>query len=475
MKKSFILKNSKTVLLAVGLMIAASCSKKEVHVNEDLKISGGAKTGAVMAAADALAARPRPVKSNGTFVTSSGALLRGVAISSDIGVVPSETDIAKIKNLGMNTIHLYAECSSCGPVTGKVAAVDAVINAAENLGLYVILTIGNGGENGSFNLNFVNAFWNFYAPRYKDRTHVMYEIQNEPFSWGPPYDTNTLNMEKNTFNLIRAQAPNTPILLMSYAVPVNYQAAINEINGLGLNLSNAGIAIHGYGITDTEFSNTITGLKNAGFAVVVTEPARNGQNVNINTTTIFENLGVSYAHFLSVANVVSNNAYLKTPVDASPLRWKPDYGTWPLTSTEKIVHLTKSNATGFAVDGGNGGANGQAIYLFARNTNNVNQKWIEIDRGGGFYSYKKLNTNYCMDGGNGGANAQAVVCWTCDAANQNQQWQKISTGGTNYRLQKRNSSGFSIDGGNGGANSQPLYLWASSSSNQNQQWTFLTY
>jgi hypothetical protein len=141
------------------------------------------------------------------------------------------------------------------------------------------------------------------------------------------------------------------------------------------------------------------------------------------------------------------------------------------SSSGQNVRLTKSNATGFSIDGNNGGANGQQIYLWASDASNVNQTWVEIDRGGGYYSYQKLNTNYCMDGGNGGANGQSVYLWTCDANNQNQQWQKISAG-SNFRLQKRNASGYSIDGGNGGANGQNLYLWASDANNQNQQWIF---
>jgi endoglucanase len=136
------------------------------------------------------------------------------------------------------------------------------------------------------------------------------------------------------------------------------------------------------------------------------------------------------------------------------------------------VHLTKRNASGFGVDGGNGGANGQQIYLWSKDVNNGNQQWVEINRGGGYYSYQKVNTNYCMDGGNGGANGQLVYLWTCDANNQNQQWQKADAGSGNYRLIKRNASGYSIDGGNGGANGQNLYLWASDAYNQNQQWTF---
>ena len=50
-----------------------------------------------------------------------------------------------------------------------------------------------------------------------------------------------------------------------------------------------------------------------------------------------------------------------------------------------------------------------------------NMKWVEIDRGDGYYSYQKLDTNYCIDGNNGGENGQNIYLWTCSETNQNQQ------------------------------------------------------
>lgn len=135
-----------------------------------------------------------------------------------------------------------------------------------------------------------------------------------------------------------------------------------------------------------------------------------------------------------------------------------------------VVHMTKRNARGFAIDGNNGAANFQAIYLWQENSRNRNQRWIEINRGGGFYSYQKEGTNHCIDGNNGGANRQEVYLFTCGANNQNQHWQKIPTSGGTFRLQKRNSPSFSLDGNNGGANAQAIYLFQSNSNNQNQQW-----
>ncbi len=151
--------------------------------------------------------------------------------------------------------------------------------------------------------------------------------------------------------------------------------------------------------------------------------------------------------------------------------------TWKLEddnsgAVDNVVTMRKGNANGFSIDGNNGSANNQNVYLWASNNNNVNQQWVEINRGNGFYSYKKKNTNHCLDGGNGGANGQNVKLWSCTNNNQNQHWKKVNVGGGKFRLEKRNASGFSIDGGNGGANLQNLFLWASSNNNANQQWLF---
>ncbi len=135
-----------------------------------------------------------------------------------------------------------------------------------------------------------------------------------------------------------------------------------------------------------------------------------------------------------------------------------------------IVTLRKGNATNYALDGGNGGSNNQNVKLWSFNKNNVNQQWEEINRGNGYYSYKKRNTNFCIDGGNGGKNGSNVKLWRCDNNNQNQHFKKISIGGNKYRLEKRNASGFSIDGRSGGANNQNVHLWASSNNTGNQQW-----
>jgi hypothetical protein len=141
-------------------------------------------------------------------------------------------------------------------------------------------------------------------------------------------------------------------------------------------------------------------------------------------------------------------------------------------SANRLVQLIKGNATGYAIDGNSSGSNGQDVYLWQSNPNNINQQWIEIDRGDGYYSYQKNGTDYCLDGKSGGENAQNIYLWSCNDSNYNQQWLKVELDDGSYRLEKRNASDFSFDGNNNGGNGQSIYLWRSNNNNGNQQWIF---
>ncbi|MFC5050753.1 RICIN domain-containing protein [Rubritalea spongiae] len=142
-------------------------------------------------------------------------------------------------------------------------------------------------------------------------------------------------------------------------------------------------------------------------------------------------------------------------------------------SREKYVQLRKRNALDYCING-IGAENGNNVRLYGYKPTNPNLMWEEIDRGDGYFSYKKRGTNYCLDGGNGGALNQNVYLWLEDANNYNQQWKKIPMDDGCYKLVKRNASGFGINGGGGGANNQNVHLWNSSHPSQNLHW-FIEY
>ena len=305
--------------------------------------------------------RPHLNAAHTTFVADNGELLRGPFTSTEwTGAVPA-SDIVSMKSLGFNAIHLYAESFDPSyPTNGStapgysVANVDAIVAATRNNGMYLVITIGNGANNGDYNLAWATNFWKFYAPRYANETHVIYEIHNEPVAWGPSYLTATtppgaLNMEEACYNIIRASAPNTPVLLFTYAVfggTGGTSAALTDIhafNGAVFGNTNAvwtneAVAFHGYaGWAGT--STAVAGLIAAGYPCMMTEFAGGVWGTSIGgldaeLTSELERQNVSWLTFQhtpssGVSADVSQPQSYKDIVNNSGLSWNPDYGNWP--------------------------------------------------------------------------------------------------------------------------------------------------
>lgn len=297
---------------------------------------------------DALATRGRVKIVNNTIVTDRGTLIRGARVSLDIwDETPTQANVTTMKNSrGLNAFHIYAEYPGSNKPAGyNVAKVDKIVNMADSNDLYVVLTIGSGGENGRFHQDFVTAFWAFYAPRYKDRTHVVYEVCNEPQAWSAPYNTNTLSMEKNAYDQIRGLAPDTHIMMMSYSQPNNWTQAANECANLGIKWDNASVAFHTYGIDGKERSvltSFFNALKGKGIAYACTEP---NLTLKVITTQIFEELGVSETQFINVRDIATNNSAFYSWVSSNNITWTPDFGNWPKPAAS-IINYSKSGVTG---------------------------------------------------------------------------------------------------------------------------------
>ena len=136
--------------------------------------------------------RPRINTERTTLVADNGALLRGCVASHE------RESLEQLKLVGLNAVHDYAEgCDLNYPAEGsrapgyRVEAIDKAVKLTKELGLYFIMTIGN--DPGKFNKEWALDFWKFYAPRYKDEPHVIYEIHNEPVQWAPPYNSPKAN------------------------------------------------------------------------------------------------------------------------------------------------------------------------------------------------------------------------------------------------------------------------------------------
>lgn len=306
--------------------------------------------------------RPQLNAARTTFVADNGQDLRGPYTSTEwTGPVPAQ-DIANIRSLGFNAVHLYAEdfdpnypnAGSTAP--GYSAAnVDAIVAETASNGLYLIITIGNGGNNGDYNLAYATNFWKFYAPRYANDTHVLYEIQNEPVAWGPPYSSasatppGAINMEVAAYNVIRQYAPNTPVLLFSYSVfggTGGTSAALTDIQAFNTAVfgqanvvwTNEAVAFHGYaGWQGT--TTAVSGLLSAGIPCFMTEYYGTPWGTGLDTldaemTSELETLRVSWLTFqyippTGVSTDVTQPQYYSNIVVNAGLSWTPDYGNFP--------------------------------------------------------------------------------------------------------------------------------------------------
>ena len=294
-----------------------------------------------------------------TFVGDNGELLRGPYTSTEwTNAVPYD-EIARIRDLGFNAVHLYAEVFDPRyPAAGSTAPgynrseVDKIVEYTRDLGLYLVITIGNGANNGDHNRQWATDFWAFYAPRYADETHVIYEIHNEPVAWGPPYSSPTANppgaldLNVELYNLIRSHAPETPVLLFSYSVLGEEGGArdaltdIHEFNRRVFGRENAvwtneAIAFHGYAGPHNA-AEAIEILLANGYPCFMTEfgtePWGGGRHgLDIDGVAYWERMRVSWLTFqyippTGVSEAVTRPETFRDLVDHSGLSWRADYG-----------------------------------------------------------------------------------------------------------------------------------------------------
>lgn len=197
------------------------------------------------------------------LLTDKNTLLRGVSLAWDGGdndhhndppILPSQAQLdALYYTYGFNCIHVYLEMDAPPLKTvGRNAALcDQLVDMAAKANLYVILTIGCGNYNGQiYDMNWSLAFWDFYAPRYANRTHVIYESHNEPAPNTPSqWKTSDWDNQVTLYNKIRSKAPNTHILTCTFMGFVSPRVALDGIGYMrwkGVDFSNASVAFHGY-------------------------------------------------------------------------------------------------------------------------------------------------------------------------------------------------------------------------------------
>ncbi|MBN1647246.1 MAG: discoidin domain-containing protein [Spirochaetales bacterium] len=286
------------------------------------------------------AAPGRPQLGKGTVLTDRGTMLRGPYWSTDWkGELPDRESVREIRDFGMNALHVYAERHDGDVPPGSyVNQTDTLVRWCGEDGIYCIITIGCGTHNGAFDPDFARKFWETYAPRYRDMPWVIYEIHNEPFSWTPPYDNATLAMEQEMYDLIRKKAPDTMVLLFSYAGldSHNYINVIStgpirqDIAALDIDWSNAAVAFHGYGsITD----KNMKAMRDMGLNIICTELpiSSDYSNDQVNAEHIWfcEKYHISWLVFMQIKKGYLDSWRFREEIDRRKLGWKPDSGSWP--------------------------------------------------------------------------------------------------------------------------------------------------
>ena len=362
-----------------------------------------AVAGSILISANAEAARGRPVLNAGksTFVSDTGTLLRGMICGSNPAAIPQTT------NYGCNAVHLYAESAGGAAAGYNSNLVDSVVTMTRTNGMYLIITIGGGGVN----LNFATNFWNFYAGRYANETHVLYEIQNESTA-GAPASSSVINLMTNCYKIIRAKAPNSPVLLFSYVAFNSGSGVLQDVTNVSsvVNWSNAAVAFHGYGSGGPDgMDNCMKTVLAAGYPCFQTEfyrwPWGTGNFAlgadasmyqDVTETAMLERRQVSWLTFITINNF-TNDARFKLPLNNGGVTWTPDFGNWPVggrstygnggypwwtTNLSGVAHIEAENYdTGGAnvaySDTGSGNSGG------AYRTDNVDIE-TTTDTGGGY-------------------------------------------------------------------------------------------
>ncbi len=266
--------------------------------------------------------RGRVTLSATTVVTDWGTNLRGPCWCMDChGGIFKIEEFTTMRMCGMNAIHIYGENNDANPVGFEADNIDTLVEWCRRESLYVVLTFGNSAVP---NYNKLYDFWRFYAPRYANQTHVIFEIKNEPGE--------VVQMTKQASQIIRESAPQTHIMCFS---PSNVKGGpsgiLNAIQAVGdaVDWSNASVAFHSYGSSGAFLEGVIKAINDAGYGMTCTEfPTGSG------VVPTFEKMDISYFHFYACWPPSRTPGTICGLARSLGVSWQPDFGDWPQPHVE---------------------------------------------------------------------------------------------------------------------------------------------
>lgn len=259
----------------------------------------------VLAAAGAAAAeRGRVRVVNGTVVSDRNTILRG-ATNTLLDKYVTNWSFWRYLNvtLGLNAVRFGVKTITIGrTVEQQLPGLDNAVNAAAANNLY--LMINNSIDPGGYNLEELKRFWRVVAPRYRDRTHVFYEMTNEPTKGAPQWGdarqyTDGVRADiKAIYDIMRGGAPNTHIVLFSGANLFpdcnTYAAMVSKLPGI--DWTRTSIGFHHY-VGTQKFGETGLRCLRQKYPLIMTETnywVGSQPAVLRDALSLYEKLGMSW-------------------------------------------------------------------------------------------------------------------------------------------------------------------------------------
>lgn len=306
----------------LALFLVVSCGEYEISALERLPPPASPDRGRVQVR-------------DGNLLTDKGTRLRGSTFGVD-----ARPDFAFDQALfdemateaGLNAFHVYLESRS--DETGvNVAQADLLVELTSKAGLYLVLGIGGGTAGGTFDIEKIRSFWNFYGNRYASRTHVIFEIQNIPeHTCDAPYQPETLAMEREIYAAIRAVAPDTHVALFSHVgipTPSALAGSLDEVDG-EVDWSKTSVAFHSEArcVEVDALGSTLEVTRERNIAAFISEVSQG----ELALSGTFEANRVGWFNFRFVVFERDFEIFRREHEDAG-VTWCPDFGVWPEDSS----------------------------------------------------------------------------------------------------------------------------------------------
>ena len=284
-----------------------------------------------------------------------GTALRGVSLSFDGGDpygslpanLPSGEQLDRmVHEYGFNTLHVYLEGDASEnphPVGLNEALADQLVARTREAKMYLIITVGNNGENGQIHsMDKTLEFWNLYGSKYRDETHVIYEAHNEPVAGiNGNWTQEDWDKQALMYRTIRGVAPDTMVLLGSFMSFFGGKQAIAGADGLAAEFpgiwDNAGFAFHAYWDI-AEVENTIRALETSiDYPALLCTEFFPGDTKN-DFNEIFESHHIGWTQFEWLAANDLELDRFKGYLDIAGTVWRPDSAsaTWPASGSPYV-------------------------------------------------------------------------------------------------------------------------------------------